>query len=412
MLSNYIKPKGDPVISKPHIKGQPVEGAERANLTARQLRTFDLVTRSPTEEVLTQGRLASNIVNGVPLVHYIGYEISGYVHLGTGLLGMSKLADFQEASAKTTVFLADYHTWINKKLGGDLSTIRRVAGTYFKEALKASIRCVGGDPEKVDFVLGSDLYAKLGTDYLESLLKAASGMSLGRAKRSVTILGRREGEDLSLAQMIYVPMQVADVFSLGANLPHSGMDQRKAHVVAIDVSGNFPYEPVAVHHHLLMGIHINEEQRKRILAAKQSGNREAFEGEIVEVKMSKSNPNSAVFIHDSEEQIRRKITGAFCPNRELDVNPIIDMQRYIVWPYLVRRGVGFELVNTKTKATTTYKTVEELEAAYVHGAIHPADFKASVASYLIEILEPARKYFSEGMGARYLEEMKDIKVTR
>jgi len=75
---------------------------------------------------------------------------------------MQKVADFQQADVETTIFLADYHSWLNKKLGGYLSTIRKVDGGYFKEALKLFLDFVGGNPEKTNFVLCSELYEKLG----------------------------------------------------------------------------------------------------------------------------------------------------------------------------------------------------------------------------------------------------------
>lgn len=113
-----------------------------------------LIFKEPTEEVLTKERLDEYINSGVALKHYIGYEISGFVHLGTGLLGMSKVADLQKAGIDVTLFLADYHSWINKKLGGDLSVIRKIAGGYFKEALKQSLKLVGGDPRQSAFCFG------------------------------------------------------------------------------------------------------------------------------------------------------------------------------------------------------------------------------------------------------------------
>jgi tyrosyl-tRNA synthetase len=383
-----------------------------SNLTENQQKALELIRQSPTEEILTEKRLIDNIKNGVPLVHYIGFEVSGYVHLGTGLLGATKIADFQAAGAKTSIFLADYHTWINKKLGGDIDVIRRVAGTYFKESLRVSLKCVGGDADKVKFVLGSELYSELNTKYLESILKTASHMSLSRAKRSITILGRREGEDVSLAQLIYVPMQIADIYGMGITLSHSGTDQRKAHVVALEVSKEFGYEPVAVHHHMLMGVHMTADQRNKILEAKKSGNRDAFENGIIEVKMSKSDPKSAIFIHDTEDQIRSKIMGVYCPAAELDVNAVIDLTRYIIWPYLRRQRREFEIVNGKSTASFAYKSQDELETAYVKSQIHPVDLKESVAKYLTELLEPARKYFLDGVGRKYLEEMNEIKITR
>ena len=251
---------------------------------------LELIKRAPTEEVLTEQKLKEQIENHQKLKHYIGFEISGFVHFGTGLISMQKVADFQEAGAETNIFLADYHTWINKKLGGDLTSIRRIGGTYFKESLKKSLEAVGGDPEKLNFVMGSELYAKLGSDYLEDVIKISKSMSLARAKRSITVAGRKEGESVSLGQLLYVPMQVADIYSQKINLAHAGMDQRKAHVVALDVSKEFEYEPVAVHHHLLTGIHMTENQRLKIIAARNEENRELLDQQLIDVKMSKSKP--------------------------------------------------------------------------------------------------------------------------
>ncbi|MEM0243333.1 MAG: tyrosine--tRNA ligase [Candidatus Aenigmatarchaeota archaeon] len=373
---------------------------------------LELIKKIPTEEILTEERLKEYIENGVKLKHYIGYEISGYVHLGTGLLCMQKVADFQQAGIETNIFLADYHSFINKKLGGDLDTIRKVAGGYFKEALKLSLQSVGGDANKCNFIMGSELYEKLGLEYFDDLIKVSMNLSLSRVKRSVTIMGRREGENVDFAQLLYVPMQVADIFGLKVNLPHGGMDQRKAHVIALEVCKEFGYKPIAIHHHLLMGMHITEEQRRKILEAKRIGNRELFEEGIIEIKMSKSKPNSAIFIHDTEEEIKRKIREAYCPLREIELNPIFDLLKYIIWPYLERAEKIFEVINIKTKEKRCYNNFKDLEKDYIEGKIHPLDLKNSVANYLIEILSPARKYFLEGPGKKYLEEMKEIKITR
>ena len=375
-------------------------------------KALELIKRSPTEEILTEDRLAEALQSGQRLRHYIGFEISGFVHLGTGPLSMSKVVDLQKAGIKTSVFLADYHTWINKKLGGDMDTIKRIANNYFKESLKVSIRSAGGDPEETEFILGSELYEKLGRGYFENVLKVASTMSLSRARRSTTVLGRKEGDDISLSQLIYVPMQAADIYSMGVNIAHAGMDQRKAHVVALDVSKEFGYEPVAVHHHLLTGIHMTEEQRQSIIAAKNEKNRELLDQQLIDVKMSKSKPESAVFIHDSEEAIRKKIMGAFCPMKEVNLNPIMDISNYIVWPYLIRKKEEFEIVNKKKNTSKNYKTQNDLQNAYQNGDIHPMDMKEAVAGYLIGMLEPARKYFLEGAGKKYLEDLEGIKITR
>ncbi|MEM5766196.1 MAG: tyrosine--tRNA ligase [Candidatus Aenigmatarchaeota archaeon] len=368
------------------------------------------IYKEPTEEVLTINKLKEYITQGIPLKHYIGYEISGYVHLGTGLLCMNKVDDFQKAGIDTTIFLADYHSWINKKLGGDLSDIRRIAGGYFKEALNQSLKIIGGNPEKVKYVLGSELYKKVGVDYLETVLKISMNTTLSRIRRSLTIMGRKEGEIIDLAQLFYPPMQVADIFTLGVNLAHGGMDQRKAHVIALEVGEKVAgYKPIAVHHHLLIGMHITEDARQKILKAKKEGNRKLFEEGIIDIKMSKSKPKSAIFIHDSPKEIELKIRKAYCPPKEIELNPVMELAKYILF-----RGEEkeFEVVNTKTNERRIYKTYHELEKDYMLGKIHPADLKSSISSQLINLIEPARKYFLDGPGKKYLEDMKEIEVSR
>jgi tyrosyl-tRNA synthetase len=371
----------------------------------------ELVKKFPTEEILTEEKLREYVEEGIKLNHYIGFEISGFVHLGTGLLCMQKVADFQEVGVETNIFLADYHSWINKKLGGDLSLIRRVAGGYFKEALKLSLKIVGGDPEKVNFILGSQLYERLGLEYLEDIIKVSMKMTLSRAKRSISIMGRKKGENVSFAQLLYVPMQVADLYGLKVNLAHGGIDQRKAHVIALEVWKEFGYEPVVVHHSMLPGMHISEEQRNKIFEAKRNKNREMFEEGIIEIKMSKSKPESAIFIHDSPEEIERKIKGAYC-SKEIELNPVVDLLRYIIFPFLERKKETLEITNLKTKERRSYEKWEDFERDYTDSKIHPLDLKNAVSKYLIEILEPARKYFLEGPGRKYLEEMKSLTISR
>jgi len=373
-------------------------------------RLLELVAREPTEEVLTLERLRSYVEEGVKLRHYIGFEISGYVHLGTGIVCMQKVADFQKAGISTTVFLADYHSWINRKLGGDLSTIRRVAGGYFKEALRVSLKIVGGDPENVSFIMGSELYEKLGVEYLTNVIKVSMETSLSRVRRSVTIMGRRVGETLSFAQLLYVPMQVADIFSLGVNLAHGGMDQRKAHVIAIECGERVGgYRPVAVHHHLLTGMAIDEKMREALIKTKVGGAREAFEDAIIEAKMSKSKPQGAIFIHDSPEEIEAKIKSAFCPPKSVEFNPVLELARYVVFR---DRKEPLEVVNRKTGDKRTFNTYKELEEAYARGEVHPLDLKLAIAKELARLLEPAYRYFREGPGLKYLEELKRISITR
>ncbi|WP_324736291.1 tyrosine--tRNA ligase [Thermococcus sp. SY098] len=369
---------------------------------------IELITRKPTEEVLTVENLRQLLEIGVPLQHYIGFEISGYIHLGTGLMAGAKIADFQKAGIKTRIFLADWHSWINDKLGGDLETIQKVALTYFKEGMKQSIKVMGGDPDKVEFVLASEILEK--GDYWQTVIDISKNVTLSRVMRSITIMGRQMGEAIDFAKLIYPMMQVADIFYQGVNIAHAGMDQRKAHVIAIEVAEKLKYhpliwedkkyKPVAVHHHLLLGLQEppkwpieSEEEFKEIKAA---------------MKMSKSKPYSAVFIHDTPEEIKQKLRKAFCPAREVRYNPVLDWAEHIIFreeptEFTIHRPAKFG-------GDVTYTTFEELKKDFAEGKLHPLDLKNAVAEYLIELLKPVREYFEKH--PEPLELMKEVKITR
>jgi tyrosyl-tRNA synthetase len=359
------------------------------------------------EEILTEADLERLLATGEPIQHYIGFEISGKMHLGSGLMSMLKVRDFMDAGITCMVFLADWHTWINDKLGGDRDVIRRVAVNYFKEGFKASLKCLGRDPERLQFVLGSDLYAEC-ADYWPTVIDVSKNTTLGRMQRSITILGRKEGDSTDFAKLIYPAMQVADIFAMNVQLAQAGMDQRKAHVIARDVANQMKVhplrnaegrqiKPVAIHHHLLLGL------SKPSVWPPPTENVADF---AASMKMSKSNPASAIFIHDSEEEIRRKIRKAFCPPGEEAFNPILDYAKY-----LVLNEPGSELAIDRTPENggpVRFAGYEELAQAYVSGSLHPMDLKAGVADALIRLLAPAREHFAQPAQAAMLAELEAL----
>ena len=220
---------------------------------------LELIKRN-TEEILGEDELRKLLESGEKLKHYIGFEISGKPHLGHGLVCMSKVKDFYDAGIDVSIFLADWHSWINNKLGGNMDTIQKVGVPFFKEALIAAYKCVGGNPKDLNFVLGSELYHN-NDKYWETVVDISKNTNLSRIQRSITIAGRKEGEAVNFALMLYPVMQVADIFSQKINIAHAGNDQRKAQVIALEVAlhlkepfkdkKNNPIKPIAVHGHLI-----------------------------------------------------------------------------------------------------------------------------------------------------------------
>jgi tyrosyl-tRNA synthetase len=372
---------------------------------------FELIKRG-TEEILTEEDLKLYLETGVPLNHYIGFEISGKIHLGTGIICMSKIKDFIDAGVKCTIFLADWHSWINDKLGGDIEQIKRIGVGYFKEGLKACLEAVGADPEKVNFTLGTDLYHN-NDDYWATFIDVCKSTTLSRMHRSITIMGRKLGESVDFAKLLYPAMQVADIYIQNVNLAHAGYDQRKAHVIARDValkmkknnlknnSGDI-LKPVCVHHHLILGLTkpsiwpISDESQLQEMWS--------------EMKMSKSIPNSAVFINDNPTEIKNKVKSAFCPEGNVSFNPILDWVSSLIFKDKKTRF----LIERKPKfgGDIEFTSYDELEKAFLKGNIHPLDLKMGVANKIIDLLEPVRSHFEQPKIKKMWEELEKLMITR
>ncbi|MHA1735721.1 MAG: hypothetical protein ACTSV8_05055, partial [Candidatus Thorarchaeota archaeon] len=75
--------------------------------------------------------------------------------------------------------------------------------------------------------------------------------------------------------------------------------------------------------------------------------------------------------------------------KETQLNPILDLARFIVWPYLRRVGEELVVENAKTGEVRQFEDWSTFEADYAQGGIHPLDLKNAVGEYLIRMLEPA-----------------------
>ncbi len=94
-----------------------------------------------------------------------------------------------------------------------------------------------------------------GIDYWDKTLRVAKEISLERNMRATTIMGRKQGEKLSMGQLFYPPMQVTDIFHMNVDICQLGMDQRRANMLARDVADKLKWKkPIAIHHHILLGL--------------------------------------------------------------------------------------------------------------------------------------------------------------
>lgn len=345
---------------------------------------IELITRN-TEETISLDELRSLLEKDRNLTSYVGFEPSGLVHLGWQIVA-NKIKDLNDAGVEMTIFLADWHAFINDKYGGDIDNIR-ICAEYMKDCFIA----LGVDMSKTRFVYASELIDN--KSYWEKVLRIAKNASLARIKRSMTIMGRKEGEgDTDSSKFIYPSMQAADIFELGVDIAYGGMDQRKAHMLARDVAEKLGWKkPIALHTPLLMSL--------------TASNR--MDMTLTDAKMSKSDPDSCLYIHDTPEDIQRKLRKAYCPEGIAEENPMIDLCNYIIFAkqstFTIERPdkFGGDLVLTSPR---------ELRDTFEDRLLHPQDLKNAVTKNIIDLLEPVREYFSAHPDN--LESVRKLEISR
>jgi len=325
-----------------------------------------LLTKN-VEELVTEDELRELLVAKERPSAYIGFEPSGLVHIGWAIC-TSKIKDFVDANFEFIVFFADWHAYINDKLGGDIENIR-VCARYMEDCFEA----LGVPRDKVVFKLASETLDQI--KYWEKFIKVGKATSLSRVKRAMTIMGRSEDEaELDSSKVMYPLLQATDIFELGVDVAYAGMDQRRAHMLARDAADKLKWpKPIALHTPLLPGL--------------KGGSRM----DPIAGKMSKSDPDSGILIHDSAEDIKRKLKKAYCPPEE-DDNPVLATCKYVIFDRLGRLNVDRP---EKFGGPLVFQTYEELVDAYTSGKLHPMDLKNGVASGLNEILAPVREYFEK-----------------
>mmetsp|Transcript_11140 Transcript_11140/g.1729 ORF Transcript_11140/g.1729 Transcript_11140/m.1729 type:complete len:104 (+) Transcript_11140:146-457(+) len=103
--------------------------------------------------------------------------------------------------------------------------------------------------------------------------------------------------------------------------------------------------------------------------------------------MSKSDPNSAIFMEDSAKDVESKIKKAFCPELIVEKNPILDYAKSIIFP---ARDYLSIVRKEEFGGNKTYTKYADLEKDYAEGALHPGDLKKAVAIAINELIEPVR----------------------
>jgi len=309
---------------------------------------LELIKRN-TEEIISEDELRKVLEKKKPVV-YCGYEPSGPMHLGH-FVTITKLMDFEKAGFKVIVLLADIHAFLNRK--GNEEEIKKEVENWRK-----TVKAIGLNAE---VILGSSFQFK--PEYQMDVMRLAQASTINRGLRSMQEIAR-DVEHATISQLLYPIMQAADIKHLGCDVAEGGMEQRKVHMIARDMKEILKHDFVAVHTPLITSL-------------KGPGE-----------KMSKSIPGSGLSVTDSQEEIKKTIKNAYCPEKIVQDNPILQVSRLIIFPHM---GAIKIKRDRKFGGDVDFKSYEELEKAYVSGKLHPLDLKIAVSEYLEKIISPIRK---------------------
>ena len=337
------------------------------------------------EEVINEEELRKllqwKLENNKKIYAYDGFEPSGNIHIAQGLLRAINVNKLTKAGITFKFLVADWHAAANQKFGGNLEIIKKV-GDFFIEVWKVCDM----DLDKVEFIYASDVVKD--PSYWELVLNIAINTSLARVKRCTQIMGRSESDKLAASQILYPLMQAADIFYLPADVCQLGLDQRKVNMLAREVAKKLKRpKPVAVHHHMLMGL--NKPPVTDLTGIERT----------IELKMSKSDPDTAIFMLDSQADIKRKINKAYCPPKQIEDNPVLEYCKFILFEriekFLIERP-------EKYGGNVEYNLYKELEKDFQEGKLNPPDLKPAVIKYLNELLDPIRNHFDKDEKAKEL----------
>lgn len=344
------------------------------------------------EEILTEEELRTLLSEKKTFTAYDGFEPSGRIHIAQGILRTINVNKMISAGGKFKMLVADWHGWANNKMGGDLGKIQTV-GKYFIEVWKAC----GMDLDNVEFVWANDAVSD--PEYWKIVMQVARNSTMNRIIRCGQIMGRKEAEVLQASQILYPCMQAADIFYLKADICQLGMDQRKVNVLARELGEKLGFwKPAVVSHHMLMGL------------GKPASNEADATERAIDMKMSKSKPDSSIFMTDSREEIFRKIKNAYCPEKQVLENPVLEYCKYIVCEKFPETRIERP---EKYGGNLEIRGYPELESLYLSGKLSPVDLKGAVSEHIDRLVAPVRSHFEKDSSARaLLEEVGSFQITR
>ncbi|KAJ7714095.1 tyrosine tRNA ligase [Mycena metata] len=362
---------------------------------------YELITRN-LQETLGGDIIKAILAEGKTPKGYWGTACTGRPHIGY-FVPLTKVADFLQADAEMTIYLADIHAFLdNMKAPLELVGHRT---KYYKFILLNVFKSLGIPTSKLKFALGSD--HQLTKEFNMDNYRLCATVTEHDAKKAGAEVVKQVDSAL-LSGLLYPGLQALDEQYLGVDFQFGGVDQRKIFTFAELYLPRLGYKKRA---------HLMNEMVPGLAGG----------------KMSSSDPNSKIDFLDAPEVVRKKIKAAFCEEGNVAENGILAFVKTVLIPVSELRlenarkggslleptgdlkpfatddapeGTVFTIErDEKFGGSTHYASYDDLKNDFAEKKLHPLDLKTAVTNAINRLLDPIRKAFAEDEEAQQIEKL-------
>ena len=306
-------------------------------------------------EIINKEKLSKLLENDTP-VGYIGFAPTGKIHLGY-LVPCMKIKDLTLANCRIAIMIADMHAMIDeRKTPKHLVELR---SEYYRRVLTCILEKIGANMLNIKFISGSEF--QLQPQYNLDVWDLSGRLTIGAAKKAGSEVVKQD-KDPKLSSLLYPIMQVIDekfvgpvAYQMQTSFELGGIDQKKIFCLSYD-------------HNLSENEKLTYLMTPIISLAKTG-------------KMSASGSAGKINLTDTEEDIQREITKAYCPNADPECGIMILM-----------KVVFFPLEGIIQMEKTEYTDYETFENDFKNGIFDARDLKKIVIVMIEKILCPIKNY--------------------
>lgn len=296
---------------------------------------------------------------------------------------------FKLGCFEITILIADLHAYLDS-MKSALDVIEHRSEVYIV-TIKSMLSVLGlseNDIERIKFVKGSSF--QLTREYQMDLFKLGNMTTIKEAQHSASEV-IKQNENPYITSLQYPMMQALDEKYLKIKCQLGGVDQRKIMSYSRDFMSTLyeGHKCIQMMNPLLPGI-----------------SKVALEGK--KLKMSSSDKSSKLSVLDSPKEIKEKIKKAYCLEKDVNDNTVLDLVKTLVFPILKSKEVKCFTIERPEKhgGKLEYTEIDQVIADFSCGKLHPSDLKQGVSDFIIGITDLVRLSFNDSdllVKAKYVE---------